>query len=373
MKFQRILALLSKEFGQLFKDKKLLPLVFIAPVMQLVFLGYAASFDVKNISVVLCDLDKTEASRALIEKFSNSGYFTIEYSTEDYGSIQKYIDDNKVEMALVIPRRFGDDLTAKVPAKVQVLFDGSEGNTAAIGLAYVNQIIVQYSNHVLVQNLGAAAIGGVVPEVRAWYNPSLQSRNFMVPAVLVMILLITTMNLTSMAVVKEKEIGTLEQLMVTPIRPVELILGKLIPFVMIGFANATVVLLVMVFGFGIPIRGSVLLLFFLSLIFLLTTLGLGLFVSTISKTQQQAMMVGQFFILQPMMYLSGFAFPIDNMPVILQIGSIAVPMRHFLIIVRSIVLKGVGIGPLLFPTAALLIMGVSILAASVVRFHKKLD
>ena len=373
MNKQRVMALLKKEFGQLFKDKKLLPLVFVAPVMQLVFMGFAASLDVKNISVVLCDLDKTESSRDLIEKFTNSGYFTIEYSTEDYSTIQNYLDDNKATMALIIPQKFGDEILRRESAKVQVLMDGSEGNSTAIAMGYVNQILVSYSNSVLAEVSGTGSIGGINAQTRAWFNPSLKSRNYMVPGVLVMILLIATMNLTSMAVVKEKEIGTLEQLMVTPITPTELILGKLIPFTIIGLVNWCVVLTAMVVGFGITVHGNVFLLFGLSIFFLLTSLGLGLFVSTISNTQQQAMMTSQFFLLQPMMYISGFTFPVENMPKFLQLLSFGVPMKYYLVVVRSIILKGVGITSLWFEAGALLFMGVTILVASVLRFRTKLD
>jgi len=374
MNKQRIVALLKKEFGQLFKDKKLLPIIFIAPVLQLTFMGYAASLDVKNISMVLCDLDKSRESREFVEKFTNSGYFTLEYSTEDYNSIQQYLDNHKAMMALVIPRKFGDATLRKEPAKIQVILDGSEGSAAAITMGYVNQIVGKYSSEILAELVGSnGTIGGVNAEVRTWFNPSLKGRNYMVPGVLVMILLITTMNLTSMAIVKEKEIGTLEQIMVTPITPTELILGKLIPFTIIGVVNVCVVLFVMAFGFGIPIKGSVPLLFGLTGLFLLTTLGLGLFVSTISRTQQQAMMTAQFFVLMPMMYISGFTFPIENMPPVLQFISLGIPMRYYLVIVRSVILKGVGMSSLWFEAGMLLFMGVTILIASVLRFKKKLD
>jgi ABC-2 type transport system permease protein len=220
---------------------------------------------------------------------------------------------------------------------------------------------------------GRLPAGRVDAELRAWYNPSLTSRNFMVPGVLVLILLITTTNLTAMAIVKEKEVGTLEQIMVTPIRPYELILGKLIPFTLVGLGNVCVVLTVMVVGFGIPIKGSLLLLFTITGFFLLTSLGIGLFVSTVSKTQQQAMMTVIFFILMPMMYISGFVFPIENMPKPLQILSLGIPMRYYLIVIRSIILKGVGLATLWPQALVLLAMGVSILTASALRFHKKLD
>lgn len=374
MSLQRIIAILKKESGQLFKDRRLLPIVFIAPVLQLTLLGFAASLDVKNISMVVCDLDKSAESRSMIQKFTNSGYFTMEYATEEYSAIQQYIDDNKVTMALVIPPRFGDKVLRREPARIQVILDGSEGNTAAISMGYVNQIIIGASTQILTEVLGGRAPAGRVdPEVRAWYNPSLKSRNFMVPGVLVLILLITTTNLTAMAIVKEKEVGTLEQLMVTPIRSGELILGKLLPFIIVGMTNVCVVLTVMVFGFGIPIKGGVLLLFVLTGTFLMTSLGVGLFVSTISKTQQQAMMTAIFFVMMPMMYISGFVFPIENMPMPLQYISLFIPMRYYLVIVRSIILKGVGLD-ILWPQAVMLLtMGLAILVASALRFRKKLD
>jgi len=374
MNLQRTAALLRKEFTQLSRDKKLLPIILLAPVLQLGLMGYAISVDIKDIAIAVCDQDKSAESRGLAEKFVTSGYFTIEYATDDYSAIQKLLDEGKVTMVLVIPHRFGDKIVGKQPAKVQVLVDGSEGNTTAIAIGYFSQILGQYSANIMAEVAGPKyTMGGVNTEVRAWYNPELKARNYMVPGLLVMILLAGTMNLTSMAIVREKEIGTLEQIMVTPITSAELMIGKIVPFTAIASANATVVVLVMVFGFGIPIRGSVPLLIGLSGCFLLTSLGLGLFLSTISRTQQQAMMVGQFFIIQPMMYLSGFIFPIENMPKILQGLSWGIPMRHFLFIVRSLILKGAGIESLWVQALLLLLMGVAVLSGSILRFRKKLD
>ena len=374
MNLQRIVALLRKEFTQLSRDKKLLPIILLAPVLQLGLMGYAISVDIKDIAIAVCDQDKSAESRALTEKFVTSGYFTIEYTTDDYKAVQSYLDEGKVTMVLVIPHRFGDRIVSKQPAKVQVLVDGSEGNTTAIAIGYFSEILGQYSANILADVAGPRRpMGGIDTEVRAWYNPELKARNYMVPGLLVMILLAGTMNLTSMAIVREKEIGTLEQIMVTPITSAELMIGKIVPFTAIASANATVVVLVMVFGFGIPIRGSVPLLIGLCGCFLLTSLGLGLFLSTISRTQQQAMMVGQFFIIQPMMYLSGFIFPIDNMPKILQAVSWGIPMRHFLFIVRSLILKGVGLESLWLQACILLLMGVAVLSGSILRFKKKLD
>jgi len=374
MTTHRIIALLKKEFGQLFKDRRLLPIVFLAPVLQLTFLGFAASLDVKNISMVLCDLDKSAESRALINSFTNSGYFTLRYATDDYNAVQGYLDDNKATMALVIPPKFADKILRREQATIQVLLDGSEGNTTAITMGYVSQVIMKSSTQILAEYFGGTLPAGRVnAELRAWYNPSLTSRNFMVPGVLVLILLITTTNLTAMAIVKEKEVGTLEQIMVTPIRPYELILGKLIPFTLVGLGNVCVALTVMVVGFGIPVKGSLFLLFTITGFFLLTTLGIGLFVSTVSKTQQQAMMTVIFFILMPMMYISGFVFPIENMPQPLQILSLGIPMRYYLVAIRSIILKGVGLSTLWPHALVLLTMGMGILVASALRFHKKLD
>ncbi|MCK9409217.1 MAG: ABC transporter permease [Bacteriovoracaceae bacterium] len=374
MNLLRLKALIQKEFAQFFKDKKLLPLVFVAPILQLIFLGYAASLDVKKIAFVLCDMDKSSESRRFVQSFTNSGYFTMEYSTEEYTEVQKYLDNSLATMALIIPPKFGDKLLRRESVDVQVLFDGSEGNSTAIASSYAMQIINRFSQQVLASIVGdVRKLGGITSETRAWYNPTMISRMFMVPGVLVLLLLVTTTVLTAMAIVKEKEIGTLEQLLVTPLRPVELIIGKLIPFTLIGLIVVTVALLVLVFGFSIPIRGSVVLLYVLTVEFLLSSLGLGLFVSTTTKTQQQAMMVGLFFVLLPMMYLSGFVFPVENMPPILQWIAALIPMKYYLIIIRSIILKGVGLSELWFEALILLVMGVAILTASVLRFREKID
>jgi ABC-2 type transport system permease protein len=374
MNRQRLIAIIRKEYQQFFKDKKLMPIIFVAPVLQLIFLGYAASLDVKNIAFILCDLDKSSESRMFVQSFTNSGYFTLEYSTERYDDVQRYLDHGKTAMALIIPPKFGTKIIRRETADIQVLFDGSEGNSTAIAAGYVNQIINRFAQQSLASIVGDIRhVGGITAEIRAWYNPALVSRRFMVPGVLVIILMLTTIILTAMAIVKEKEIGTLEQLLVTPLRPIELIIGKLIPFTVIGLIVVSLVLCVMVFGFSIPIRGSVPLLYGMTGIFLMTSLGLGLFVSTISRTQQQAMMIGMFVILMPMLYLSGFVFPVENMPDALQWIAALIPMKYYLTIIRSIILKGVGLSQLWFEGAMLFGMGVVILTASVLRFKEKID
>ena len=373
-----IFHIIRKEFFQLRRDPRMFSIVIIAPIVQLMFLGYAATLDVKDIPTLVCDMDNSQMSRELVEKFSNAGYFTVEYRITDINAIDSYLDDNKAVIAIVIPRGFGNRIRQQVPAPLQILVDGTNSNTAGISMGYIRGILATYSRSLLMglaERRGGQTvdIGRVEPQTRAWFNPELRSRNFMVPSVVALILMIVTVTLTSLGLVKEKEIGTLEQLMVTPIKPYQLIIGKLLPFVIIGFIDICLVLLVATFWFGVPIRGSVFLLFGLSTIFILTTLGLGLFVSTVSRTQQQAMMTAQFFILMPFIYFSGFVFPIENMPLIMQYLTYVVPLRYFITIIRGIFLKGVGISVLWPQALALLIFGLAIFGFSVLRFRKRLE
>lgn len=354
----------------------MLGLSFLAPVLQLMLLGYAATTDVKEIPMLVCDQDQTSKSRELINQFVNSGYFVIGAEAHSPNEIDQYIEDGHVWLALVIPTSFSSDLLASRQTSVQLLVDGSDANSANISIGYASQIVSTYSRSIIAdvqkrfpQTLRTSRVN---PEIRVWYNPDLKSRNFMVPGVLAMVLMIITMTLTSLAVVKEKEIGTLEQLMVTPIKPYQLILGKLLPFIMIGAVDVLLVIIVARFWFDVPLRGSVALLFALSGLFVLTTLGLGLFVSTISKTQQQAMMTAQFFFFMPFIYLSGFAFPIENMPRVIQYVTYLIPLRYFIVIIRGVFLKGIGIAELWPQVIPLWIFGLAILTLSILRFRKRL-
>ncbi len=371
-----IYHIIVKEFLQLRRDRRMLGLSFLAPVLQLMLLGYAATTDVKEIPMLVCDQDQTSKSRELINQFVNSGYFVIGAEAHSPNEIDQYIEDGHVWMALVIPTSFSSDLLASRQTSVQLLVDGSDANSANISIGYASQIVSTYSRSIIAdvqkrfpQTLRTSRVN---PEIRVWYNPDLKSRNFMVPGVLAMVLMIITMTLTSLAVVKEKEIGTLEQLMVTPIKPYQLILGKLLPFIMIGAVDVLLVIIVARFWFDVPLRGSVALLFALSGLFVLTTLGLGLFVSTISKTQQQAMMTAQFFFFMPFIYLSGFAFPIENMPRVIQYVTYLIPLRYFIVIIRGVFLKGIGIAELWPQVIPLWIFGLAILTLSVLRFRKRL-
>jgi ABC-2 type transport system permease protein len=372
-----ILSIIRKEFLQLRRDPRLFPVLFISPVLQLLLLGYAANMDVRNIPSVICDMDRSAASREFLDGFVNSGYFSVKSRVEKLDEIDHYLDDGEAAMAFVIPRGFADDLAGGRRAPVMIIADGSESQSATIGVSYASIIAGRYAQGIVFERLERAMGRGVKPvlvnaEVRVWYNPELRSRNFMVPGVLGLILMIMTISLASMGIVREKEAGTMEQLIVTPIRPHELIIGKLLPFVLIGLVEATFVLIVARGLFGIPIRGSVALLYALCLAFMLNTLGIGLFISTISRNQQQAMFTTTFFIM-PMILLGGFVFPIENMPPFFQWISRAVPTRYFFVIIRGIMLRGAGWAQLWDQAAALLVIGVILFALSVLRFRKTID
>ena len=371
-----ILEIIRKEFYQIRRDKRMLGVSMVAPILQVFLLGYAATTDIKNTTMVVCDMDKTAVSRDFIGRFTNSNYFIYRYTADTPDQIDGFIESGRAAAALVIDREFGDNVLAHRPAKVQMIMDGTDAQTANVLLGYANQIVGQYSAErqtELLTLMQPARPASVVPEPRVWYNPDLKSSNYMVPGVVAFVLMIITMTLTSLGIVREKELGTLEQLMVTPIKPYQLILGKLIPFVIVGFVDVIAVLSVARFWFEVPMHGSLVLLFSLSLLFILTTLGLGLFISTIAKTQQQAMLIAQFFFFMPFIFLSGFTFPIANMPGIIRFFTYFIPLRYFLEIIRGVFLQGSGLHELWMQAVAMLVIGVAVLTLSVMRFQKKLE
>jgi len=374
---KKIYHLIKKEFLQLRRDKKMLPIIFAAPIAQLIILGYAVNMDIKNIQLAVYDLDKSSKSRELISNFTNSGYFTFIDYINHFQALDHYLDYGKASVVVVIPNDFEKKLSGRKTAPVQIIIDGSDSSFAMASLQYTLLILNRYSQNIVLELLELMRYQGlrvpqINPQIRIWYNPELLSKNFMIPGVLGLLLMVITTLLTSLAIVREREIGTMEQLIVTPIKPYVLLTGKLAPFVLIGMIDVILVITVASFWFKVPIKGSVILLFLLCLVFLLTTLGLGLFVSTISKTQQQAMMVAMFFIMLPMIYLSGFVFPIENMPKIMQAISYLLPLRYFMIIIRGIFLKGVGIKELWDETLLLFLLGIFIFSLSALRFRKKL-
>lgn len=375
-----ILNFIKKEFLQFRRDRKMFAVILVAPVVQLIFLGYAATLDVKNVKTAVWDQDKSYTSRDFINKFEKSGYFTMDYYVSDYDEIKELVDNGKVLMAIIIPRNFEKDIISGKGTELQTIFDGSDGNKTLIAAGYSIQITSTYSAKILssiIERKGLKEMASSIPQMeaepRVWYNPDLVTRKYMLPAIVGLLIMIVTINLTSLAIVKEKEIGTFEQLIVTPLKPYQIIIGKFIPFSLTGLVSITIVLSVMRFWFGINVAGSVFLLYLAAVLFMLSTLSLGLFVSTISKTQQQATMTAVFGIMMPMIYLSGFAFPIENMPMWVQYITYIIPLRYFITIVRGIILKGIGFESLHLEFAALLGFGILLLLISSLRFRKKLE
>jgi len=373
---RRIMFVLWKELLELRQDPRLFPIIFVAPIIQLTLLGYAATTDVKNIPVVVVDADRTASSRDLISRFEATVNFTIVDVIGNVNDSDRYLDGGRAWMALSIPAGYGARVQAGRPVVVQVVADGSDASSTTVALGYTTNLVATYAQDLVGarQRSGGAspAIGGIEPQVRVWFNPRLESRVFILPGLAALLLLVLTSVLTSMAIVREKELGTLEQLNVTPLGRVQLIVGKLLPYAMIGMIDVLIVLAVTVFWFEVPLRGSVFLLLGMCLVYLLTTLGIGLFVSTISHTQQQAMMTAAFFFLLPMMFLSGFIFPIENMPHVIQTLTYLIPLRYFIVILRGIFLKGVGLETLWPQALALLGWGLAILLLAVARSSKRL-
>jgi ABC-2 type transport system permease protein len=360
-----LVNILVKELLQLRRDPKILPILFIAPVIQLTLLGYAATTDIKRVELAVCDLDRTAASRRLVDRFTSSAYFRVTASVDSQEQFDPLLQSGRARVALTIPAGFEAERSAGRPGRVQLVADGADAMSGTIGLAYAATVL---------QDASVAA--GTVPLVdlrpTVLYNPDLVSRNYMVPGILGLIIMIMTMMLTAMAVVRESELGTMEQLLVTPLTPGQLIVGKLIPYALVGLVEVFTVLPVVLFWFRVPLRGSFLTLLLLTLPYMLCTLGLGLFISTLAQTQQQAMMLSAFVFILPQMLLSGFAFPIQNMPAFFQALTYLVPLRYYLVILRGVFLKGVGLAVLWPQALALVVMGVAILGLARLRFRRRL-
>ncbi|MDD5136148.1 MAG: ABC transporter permease [Candidatus Omnitrophica bacterium] len=372
----RIAALLKKEFLQVFRDPRMKMVIFIAPLVQILIFGYAATMDITNVPTAIFDRDNTKESREIIRQFSYSKYFEIKKYISSEEEQKDIIDNSEVLAVIKFDRGFGRDVEGNKTAQVQLIVDGTDSNSAMIVTGYANQIISSYNSTILSER---AAIflkrSDVVPLVdlrdRRWFNENLESRNYYLPGVIALIVSIMSLLLSSMAVVREKEIGTMEQLIVSPLKPIELIIGKIVPFAIIALIQVILITLIGVLWFKVPMRGSIPLLLISTLIFLLTTLGAGLLISTVSATQQEAMMA-VFLFFFPATLLSGFAYPIANMPTIIQYVTYLNPLRYYLIILRYVFLKGVGIRILWDEILALLIMGVGMIILSSTRFHKNL-
>lgn len=375
---RRVLHLMRKEVLELKQDPRLFSVVIIAPIVQLTVLGYAATTDVKDVPIAIVDADRSTASRDLVQRFASSANFKIVGMPGSITEIDRYLDHGEAWMAISIPANFGQSVAAGRGVALQIAADGTDSNSTTVAMGYAQSLIAGYSQDLaaeLVQlkpGATSAPLALVTPEIRVWFNPRLESRDFMIPGIVALLLLVVTTNLSAMAIVREKEMGTLEQLSVTPLARWELITGKMLPYAVIGIIDVVLVLVVSINWFEVPMRGSIPLLFGMCLIYLMSTLGLGLLVSTVSRTQQQAMMTSIFFFLMPMIYLSGFVFPIENMPAWIQPLTYLIPLRYFLVIVRGIFLKGIGLEVLWPQALALFAWGATVLALATLRSSKRL-
>ena len=374
--FKRVRFLFVKELIQVLRDKRMRITLIFPPIFQLIVFGYAANLDVKHINTAVRDLDQTVESRELLNRFGSSKYFDIISYPQTPKEVEALIKKGDVILSIEIPSDFSRKLKKGDTATVQIILDGTESNTAMIALGYVGRILSEYSTMIMIKRLNREGMvdfeeAGVELEHRIWFNPNAESRLFYVPGVIASIAFLLPIILTAQAIVREREIGTLEQIMVTPIRSWELMLGKTLPFAMIGLVDAIMIALIGVFWFEVPLRGNPLILLLGNVLFLMSSVGIGLFISTISSTQQQAQ-ISTFFFMMPAFILSGFAFPLENMPEWLQTITYANPLRYFLIIIRGVFLKGNGLDILWLEMLALAILGGFMILLSSLRFQKRL-
>lgn len=369
-----IVPIIRKEFRQIKRDKRVLAVLLFIPALMLFMFGYALNFDIKHTATAVYDEDNSAVSRDFIEQFFRNEYFDYTYRLHSTSEINDLIDGGKAKMVLVIPSKFSEHLSRGENSPVQVIIDGSNSNTGSVLVGYVNMIIQQYSVNVMTETFARQGRNMfAVPidyEPRVWYNPELKSAKFLVPGLVAFILMVTAVISTALAVVREREMGTIEQIMVSPVKPIELILGKTIPYTVISLIATVMILVLGYILFDVSIKGSVLLLALVTIVFLVGALGMGLLISTIAETQQFAFMIAVLTTMLPTFILSGFVFPIRNMPWIIQVITYFIPARYFLVALRAIVLKGAGISAfweqLLFMTA----FAVIVLTISSLRLKK---
>jgi ABC-2 type transport system permease protein len=374
----RLKQMLIKEFIQVFRDRRTRFVLFAPPIIQMLIFGYAATFEIHHVATVVLDLDHSQESRDLVSRFTSSPYFDVQHQLTDSRQIRDLIDRGQATLALQINPGFAENLRKGETAPLQVIVDATNSNNALIASGYINQIALGFAKDYQQDRTNRISpqlverMPSVELEQRPWYNPDLRSRWFFVPGIIGSLTLVLVVNLTAFAVVREREIGTLEQIMVTPIRPAEFILGKTLPFFLIGLLDVSLIAIVGTLWFQVPFRGQLLVLFTGAILFLLCMLGVGLLISTVSATQQQAL-VTSFFFIMPAITFSGFGFPISTMPQWLQYVTYASPLRYFLIVLRGTYLKGVGMDILWPQMLAMSVLGVGLLATAVLRFHKAID
>lgn len=373
--YRRLLPIIKKEFRHIRRDPRVLAILTLVPAMLLLLNGYALNFDVTHIRMGVIDFEKSSRSRDFINSFLTSGYFDYVENLQSTEDATRMIDDGAIRVAIVVPRDFSHNVLSNETADVQVLVDGMDANAATTIIGYVQAVTMQYSRHIMFANLAKMGRGSYIPvnyETRMWYNPELKSAKFLVPGLIGFILAITAVIATSLSIVREKERNTIEQINVSPIRSVDLIVGKLIPYALISLVAAALVLVAAYFLFDVIIKGSLLLLFIATLLFVIAALSIGLLVSTIADTQQVAFQIAALVSMLPTIILSGFMFPIRSMPWWLQILSNVTPAKFYLVILRSIILKGVGIAAFWEQIVYLILYATILLTISTLRFKKTL-
>jgi ABC-2 type transport system permease protein len=373
MNWLRIRELVRKEFIVLFRDKKNRPVVLVAPLIQLLLFGYVVNYDIRDIRVAMIDQAHTHESHMLIDVIDGNQTFRITHYPKDHRELENLLLKGKVDLGIEVAPDMSSRIRKGKTANVQILADGSMSNMASVRIAYIMLVLDQF-NRTMMRELYPQHMdyGKIDARIRTWYNPNSYSQYFFVPGIVAFVVMLLSLLLTSIAIIREREAGTMEQLIVTPLKPFELILGKTIPYIIISLAQMVVVIIVAKLWFEIPIAGNPLVMFAGTCIFLLSTLGVGLFISTVSTTQQQAMMTTFFFIM-PFFMLSGFVFPIANMPVVIQWLTYLNPLRYFLVIIRGVFLKGVGFHVLWPQFLALTILGIALFTGATLRFRKRLD
>ncbi len=377
MSFSRLLALIRKEFLQIRRDPRTLILVIVIPIMQMFLLGYSATNDVRNVPLIVLDQDRSPQARALLDAYRAADYFRVTAEVESEAELRTMIDGGKARAAVIIPPGYGEKITGGGKAQISFILDGSDPSAASTALSAAQLIGQSFATTILAESMARRGTSAAVQAplevlTQVWYNPDLISAYFMIPGVIGMILQALTSILTASAIVRERERGTIEQLIVTPIRPLELIIGKVLPYVVLSFLNTFEVIALGHWWFGVPVRGDLVLIALLSGLFLLSSLGIGMLASTIANTQQEAMLT-VWMTLLPSLFLSGFFFPLEAMPPVLQALSYLTPLRYYLIIIRSLMLKGVGVESLSQEIIALAVFGVVIMGIAALRFRKRLD
>jgi ABC-2 type transport system permease protein len=365
----RFSAIFRKEFRHIFRDPRSLMIAILMPILMIFIYGHAIKFDIKNITLGINDQDRSKNSRELIAKFEKSGYFIISAYPENQNEIEKLFQQRKIKAAITIPYDYSKSINKNFNTKVQVIIDGSDSNTATVIMNYISIIMANISTELNFQFVRSP----IVTESRVWYNPNLESANFIIPGLVAIILMMICALMTSITIAREKETGTLEQILVSPIRPFEITFGKVLPYVIIAFFDGALIVVAAKLMFGIPIAGSLIQLTLLSVVYLYASLSIGVFISTRVKTQQVAMMIALLATILPSLLLSGFIFPIRSMPWLLRIISNVVPAKYYLDIIRGIILKGIGFSFLWQQTLFLFILGTMLLLISVARFKTKLD